>query len=510
LVLIAAASYTSKMLHTTACCAVGTVYDMVQAGNTLPTPAHVLKILCANYVKQQMRRLFTRRDRSRSPRVCERVCERLGLFDSRENSPTSPRGTASNQEEIQNPADLSQRDDFPSTQEDAPEFIPLPALPPQGDPPEFIALQNPESPHALESKQEESELKSLEFIPLQKANEAGDNDEEEPSNSPVVRGAQIVALMSRVVRFFSLEDSDDGSRWLECARRFPELQDMITAYQRWRTARNALCALTDEGPVRDFEVAVAALMSFVDMSMHEDEEEDDDEGDEQDESDDVDDSEESAELCCDTSSDDDETSDSCEQDPCFIFLHSLGANVTPARFRHLERFRTAFAGRPDGTMREVCMFMLQNLECECLGEEPSLLHTWVDATAHALISGGSDKCEVIVANRAFFTLERRWPTLSELQDYAGRQRMQSGDPDRFYREERFAVPTPHLDRLVSTPADHASDCAICGHLVEVASECYLLSCGHQFHAVDCLGDQNIRSWLSMNRRCPVCRVEVAL
>jgi hypothetical protein len=465
-VLIAAASYTTRMLKTTACCAVEAVHDLVEAGHTFLTPADVLKILCANYVKQQMRRLFLRRDRSRSPRVCERVCERLGL--SREHSPVTPE---TKQEEAPNDVEEAAVPDNTT-----PDFIPLETTP------EFIPLDKPES-----SSDTSEDLE----------------DEEDPATAS--RGVQILALMSRVVRFFSADEPDDGAQWLESAQEFPELQDMVTAYHKWRTARNALRDMAEEGPVRDFEVAVAALMSFIDVSMHEDE--DDEEEDDEDDEEDDDDPEE---LCCDTSSDDDEADSSCEQDPCFAFLHSVGANVTRARFKHLERFRTAFAGKPDATLREICMAMLQNLECVCLDEEPSLLHTWVDATVHAIVSAGSDKCEVIVATRAFFTLERRWPTLAELQEYAGRQRMQSGDPDRFYREERFAVPTPHLDRLVSTPAQQQSDCAICGHLVEVGANCFLLACGHQFHAVDCLGEDSIRTWLNMNRRCPVCRVEVAL
>lgn len=472
--LVAAGGYTARVFHSTSCCAVAAVHDLVQAGHVPPTAADVLKILCANYVKHQMRRLFLRRSRSRSPRICERVCERLGL--SRENSPVSPEAKPdaaevdakpeTRPEEVKESGE-SQRD------RETPDYIPL------------------ESGNPQKSSEEEPSV-------CDESEESGE-DEEEPAG----RGTQIDALMSRVVRIFSTDEPDDGEGWLECAQRFPELQDMVTVYQRWCAAREAVRAVAEESLVRELEVTVASLMSFVDMAMHDEEDDDDD-----DEEDDF--SEASAELCCDTSSDDDEADPSCERDPCYSFLHALDANVSPARFKHLERFRTAFAGRPDGTMREVCMFMLENLECVCLDEEPSMLHTWVDATEHAILSAGSDKCEVIVATRAFFMIERRWPTLPELQEYAGRQRMQSGDPDRFYREERFAVPTPHLERLAASVAQQNSDCSICGSLVEAGSTCYVLSCGHQFHAVDCLGEETIRTWLSVNRRCPVCRVEVSL
>jgi hypothetical protein len=266
--------------------------------------------------------------------------------------------------------------------------------------------------------------------------------------------------------------------------------------------------------VRDFEVAVAALVSFVDSSFHED---DDDEGDEGEDLDDDDEEEASDayELCCDTSSDEEErVSDrrTCMRDPCFAYLHAHGANVSAARFRHLTRFRTAFADFPEGSepsMSEVCAAMLGNLECECLDAEP-LRHTWVEAAVRALLDAGSDKCDAIVATRSFFTIERRWPALAELQEYAGRQRMQSGDPDRFYQEERFAVPTPNLQNLHPTPAEADSDCTICGHTVKAGSACYLLSCGHQFHASDCLDGENVLTWLGGNRRCPVCRVEVVV
>jgi hypothetical protein len=341
-----------------------------------------------------------------------------------------------------------------------------------------------------------------------------DSDEDlEPATEPNERGLQILGLMSRVMHFFSVGNEDDGQGWLQRAEQFHELQDTVTAFRQWKRAREALRAIVSEDHVREFEVAVAALVSFVDSTLHDDDEDEGEEGDE----DDLDEEEPSDtyELCCDTSSDDEERvvdQRSAARDPCFAFLHSQGANVSAARFRHLTRFRTAFGDRPNGcdtTMEEVCADMLRNLECECLDAEP-LRHTWVDAAVRSIIDSGSDKCDVIVATRSFFTLERRWPSMPELQDYAGRQRMQSGDPERFYQEERFAVPTPNLHNLSATRAEQDSDCTICGHLVTAGSDCYLLSCGHQFHATDCLDGASILTWLSGNRRCPVCRVEVVV
>jgi hypothetical protein len=343
--------------------------------------------------------------------------------------------------------------------------------------------------------------------------DADDSEDLEPATEPNARGLQILGLMSRVVHFFSVGNEDDGHGWLQRAEQFHELQDTVTAFKQWKLAREALRAIVSEDHVRAFEVAVATLVSFVDSTMHDDEDEGDGEGDE----DELDEEElsEAYELCCDTSSDEDERvvdPRTVARDPCFAFLHAQGANVNPARFRRLTRFRTAFGDRPDGcevTMAEVCTDMLRNLECECLDAEP-LRHTWVEATVRAIIDFGSDKCDVIVATRSFFTLERRWPSTSELQEYAGRQQMQSGDPERFYQEERFAVPTPNLQNLSTTLAEADSDCTICGHLVKAGSECYMLSCGHQFHAADCLDGASILTWLGGNRRCPVCRVEVVV
>jgi hypothetical protein len=324
----------------------------------------------------------------------------------------------------------------------------------------------------------------------------------------------MLQLMARVMRFFNMDNPDDTEGWMQHAERYPELQDMVIAFRQWRRVRDTLLTTSDEAPVREFEVAVAALVSFIDCSIHDEDDEDDDE-DEEDEDEAEDDASDAYELCCDTSSDDEETKEverACVRDPCYTYLHTLGARVTPGTYKHLTRFRTAFADQPDRNavnFRDVCLSMLQNLDCACLDDEP-MLHAWVDATEHALIHMGSDKCDVIVASRAFFTLERRWPNLTELQEYVGRQRMQSGDPERFYREERFAVPTPNLHRLCATTAQSDSDCAICGHLVLTGNPCYLLSCGHQFHAVDCLESDSIMNWLSANKRCPVCREEVAL
>jgi hypothetical protein len=336
---------------------------------------------------------------------------------------------------------------------------------------------------------------------------AGAGDQDSPS-----RGMQILGLMSRVLNFFSNEDPDDGQGWLVHAQQFYEMQDVVTAYSRWRRVREVLRADPCEENLREFEVAVAALVSFVDTSFHDDEDEEDEEDD-----DDLDEEEpsDSYELCGDTSSDEEERPGDhrvCARDPCYAFLHSQGANVSPARFRHLTRFRMAFADFPAGTeptMSDVCTVMLRNLECECLDAEP-LRHTWVEAAARSLLDAGSDKCDAIVATRSFYMLERRWPVLAELQEYAGRQRMQTGDPERFYQEERFAVPTPNLQNLLPTAAVEESDCTICGHLVQAGSACYLLSCGHQFHATDCLDGENVLTWLSKNRRCPVCRIEVVV
>ncbi len=523
LVLIAAAHYAQQVLHTTACCAIATVHDLLQTAHVPPTPTLVLKILCANYVKHQMRTFFLprfRRERSRSPpsaceRLCERLCDReldsspelpdtldepMGGTHGPNQEPEEPNGQELNEEPEQEPASV-QATNIGLLQELE--------LQEREQEPEQEPLQEPEEEPALmpagsEPSQSCPADLSKDFIPLE--------DHADPPDH-VGRGAELLQLMARVVRFFNMDNPDDGAGWMQHAERFPELQDMVIAFKQWRRVREILCSMTDEAPVREFEVAVAALVSFIDCSIHEDEGDEEDEEDEEEEDDD--DASEAYELCCDTSSDDEETKEverACARDPCYTYLHTLGARVTPASYKHLTRFRTAFADQPDHNavnLRDVCLSMLQNLDCVCLDEEP-MLHAWVDATEHALIHMGSDKCDVIVASRAFFTLERRWPTLTELQEYVGRQRMQSGDPERFYREERFAVPTPNLHRLVPTPALIDSDCSICGHLVSSGSSCYLLSCGHQFHAADCLDTDTILNWLSTNRRCPVCRVEVSL
>lgn len=467
--LIAAASHAHRLLRTTACCAVAAVHDLINTAETLPTPARVLKILCANYVKHQMRNFFVRmrRDRSRSPQgLCERLCPR-------ELSPETPPAAVEVEEEV-----------TPNGEEAA----------------------CPES--KVEEEEPQPESKEADFIPLAAEPESVVEKYPEPSQDPIARGGQVLEIMSRVIMFFSADDPDDATGWVQRAERYPELQDMVNAFRQWRRTRDALRAHAAEDPVREFEVAVAALVSFVDCSVHEDED-DEDEEDEEDEEEDT----ESNDLCCDTSSDDEETEelvDACEKDLCFQFLHAIGANVSVSNFKHLTRFRTAFADHEDrASLNDVLKSMLQNLECACLDEEP-MLHAWVDAAAHALVHIGSDKCDVIVASRAFFTIERRWPTAEELQEYVSRQRMQSGDPDRFYREERFAVPTPNLHLLVSSVAQTDSDCAICGNMVVAGGPCYLLSCGHQFHAEDCLEGETIVNWLKGNRRCPVCRVEVAL
>lgn len=468
--LIAAASYAHRLLRTTACCAVAAVHDLLNSTEALPTPTHVLKILCANYVKHEMRNFFVRirRARSRSPPgLCERLCPRV-------TSPDTPTEVPSDMEEVASGEEVASTTEEISTAEAKTD--------------DFIPLEPAKDPEASQ--------------------EASQEPSQDPSQDPIARGGQILEIMSRVIMFFSADDPDDAAGWVERAERYPELQDMVNAFRQWRRTREVLRSHCDEDPVRQFEVAVAALVSFVDCSVHEDEEDEDEE-----DEDEEDEDEDSFDLCCDTSSDDEETEelqDTCARDPCYQFLHALGANVSAANFKHLTRFRTAFADHEDGaSLNDVLQSMLQNLDCACLDEEP-MLHAWVDAAAHALVRIGSDKCDVIVASRAFFTLERRWPSIEELQEYVSRQRMQSGDPDRFYREERFAVPTPNLHRLVSSVAATDSDCAICGHVVTAGGPCYLLSCGHQFHAEDCLEGETIVNWLSGNRRCPVCRVEVAL
>jgi len=520
LVLIAAASYAQDVLHTTACCAIAAVHDLVQCRNTSPTPTLVLKILCANYVKQQMRKFFlprNRRDRSRSPlSACERLCERLcdreidsspdlhndvpdfgSAVNKHDEPPTAEDGQSieTRMEDEESVIEPDEHSEKPSEEQKEPAEEPV------------------ESTQPIEPAEEPTQ----DFIPLATTK----NDEvpslvlELGSEDQSSHGSELLRLMARVVRFFNMDDPDDGAGWVQNAERYPELQDMVIAYRQWRRVRETLRATVEEAPVREFEVAVAALVSFIDCSIHDDEEEDEEDEEEDEEDEEADDASDNYELCCDTSSDDEETKEveqACVQDPCYQYLHTLGAQVTPANYKHLTRFRTAFADHSDASsvsLRDLCLAMLQNLDCACLDDEP-MLHAWVDATIHALINMGSDKCDVIVASRSFFTLERRWPTMPELQEYVGRQRMQSGDPDRFYREERFAVPTPNLHRLLATPAECDSDCAICGHTVLTGNSCYLLSCGHQFHAVDCLENDSIINWLSANKRCPVCRVEVAL
>jgi hypothetical protein len=127
------------------------------------------------------------------------------------------------------------------------------------------------------------------------------------------------------------------------------------------------------------------------------------------------------------------------------------------------------------------------LRCTCLRTAQDKLAPVVEHLCRSLQL--LPTCRRAIVCMAFLKNTARFPTLDEI---AGLLRWKA---------------TPRLDRLKPEPAPACFSCAMCQEEGKTGESVIRLpSCGHAFHASDCLGPgMNIFSWLQKSRQCPVCK-----
>lgn len=311
---------------------------------------------------------------------------------------------------------------------------------------------------------------------------------------------KVFELTNELLNVFCNAFDVDG--WIASAESVPEMHTALVHVKRWVCARDALRTVQTQPDLRNFELAVVALTSFICKS----------------ESDSDTDSEfELSDTCYDEQNEPtktDETNKTDEMDEeqtgeLDDYLRLLGVCESVRVVKLNKALECARIQCPKPPLSVVCTFLLMNKRCTCL---PSMSKELVDAAVHSVTVIGSDACAAINATLSFYTIEHSWPTLSQFGEYCYKQHTQTTDPVRFYKEEEFAVRTPNLRNLKPSQTLEDVDCLLCGQVVCANHQAFFLSCGHVFHgdAFECLDGSGILTWLETNKRCPTCRSEVII
>ena len=154
---------------------------------------------------------------------------------------------------------------------------------------------------------------------------------------------------------------------------------------------------------------------------------------------------------------------------------------------------------------------LLNPPCQCLRVPPNQLT--LESIEHILqVFRQCPFCPLIEEVYMYSSIEKRFPTLSELSDMMGNSSRLSHNPEQYCDEQRLLIPTPDIDKLTPFQSEEKDlVCSICQNPILPGTAAYSLPCGDCFHANACLdNDLSIVTWLQKCRRCPNCNQEVVL
>jgi E3 ubiquitin-protein ligase SDIR1 len=120
-------------------------------------------------------------------------------------------------------------------------------------------------------------------------------------------------------------------------------------------------------------------------------------------------------------------------------------------------------------------------------------------------------CHVLYHQTMFFIQERRFPSDHELVQYMTQLANININPERYHQENKVLTPTENLFKLVPTVVDKEGECCLCLETICVGEEAFVLPCKHVYHCHEqnCVGG-TIKTWLSENKSCPMCKAEVVL
>ena len=158
-----------------------------------------------------------------------------------------------------------------------------------------------------------------------------------------------------------------------------------------------------------------------------------------------------------------------------------------------------------------CFLCLKNRTCGCLQRFEYVLRK--EATEHVLlVLKLPPECDLIQLTLEYHLLERRMPSIDDLNLMLSNREMMTRDPDYYCNEQKHALPTVGLSKIKATKATLEDMCSICTDRIVPGASIYRLpGCGHIFHATaaECLDEgASIITWLQKNRQCPNCKAEI--
>ena len=154
---------------------------------------------------------------------------------------------------------------------------------------------------------------------------------------------------------------------------------------------------------------------------------------------------------------------------------------------------------------------LMESPCACL--RVSVDENTIDACAYILSTFQVfPGCRLIEYVRMYSLVEKRYPSLGELEEMIQNRTSIHQDPDTYCEEKKMLVPTPNLNRLVAVKNDQKDTfCSICQAPLSIGENIYKLPCGDRFHASECLGEGlSILTWMKRCKRCPNCNQEICI
>jgi hypothetical protein len=107
------------------------------------------------------------------------------------------------------------------------------------------------------------------------------------------------------------------------------------------------------------------------------------------------------------------------------------------------------------------------------------------------------------------------PTEHQLSTYMNNMISFNDDSENFWQNNRCAKPTRNLHLLPVVLCDKKNEmCSLCQGDITVGTKVYeMKNCCHghfHYNSDECLGTENILSWLKMERSCPLCGMEVKI
>lgn len=150
--------------------------------------------------------------------------------------------------------------------------------------------------------------------------------------------------------------------------------------------------------------------------------------------------------------------------------------------------------------------------CLCGLITPDLINIATTICSQVIQSEGRvPNCNLLLLHIEYYRQENRVATSEELIEYLHNLQTIHEDPERFHQENKMKIPTPNLNLLQPSTNCKVDNCGLCFEEITEGENCFKLPCNHIFHCDEekCL-NTTIKTWLSQNKCCPICKTEVLL